>query len=391
MTSIVLVTSDDKLRSFADEWLPDGLNVFVRNAAPVTAEVVNTVVASGSTIAVLGPDLPERVLIDVVKTLQTSRPEIDCVAYRNPVAQFLVKGIHAGLRDVIGPRDGVSGLTNSLVALSEAADLRRANLTADVEPVSRGSIVSVIGPKGGVGKTTLAVNLAYSLAQYAANEVVLVDLDLVCGGIADALQLEPVSDVVAVSQGRIYEDPTALKLSLTTHSSGMLILPAPSILSHAEHLQAEDLTALLRHLSTHFAHIVIDSGPGSTDAALAAAVEADHLFVVVTPEIGGLNVLSRHLNGYDAIGLTAVGRHLVFNKDDPRAGITVEEAESALSERMSFIIPAEQQIVVTSNHGIPYLETKPRGPVAEAFESMLAVLQDEQTVGGTEEPKRWFR
>jgi pilus assembly protein CpaE len=259
--------------------------------------------------------------------------------------------------------------------LVSASGLRRQRLSGDAPSgKAQTGVITMMAAKGGVGKSTLAVNLAVELARRAPNEVVLVDLDLMAGEVDILLGLDPKATVASVASPGAMLDPTALKLSLTAHSSGLLVLPAPDNLIDADSVDCELVLKMMEMLSSSFRYVVVDTAPGAGEA-LAAAVElADDLLVVATPDAGGLRSLKRNLDGLDALGLTRARRHLVLNRADMRTGMSNEAIEARMELAISYAIPQSREIPVAANQGLSFIEAYPKAPAIRAFKELAARL-----------------
>jgi len=206
------------------------------------------------------------------------------------------------------------------------------------------------------------------------------------------LGLEVASDVGSVVSSGVVDDPTSLKLSLTSHSSGMLILPAPSSLVDAAKVESAGVTALLDQLVRMFRMVVVDTGPGTSDATVSAVRAASDVIAITTPELGGVRTLDRHLEGYDAVGFQRARRHVLLNKEDRRNSMAREDIESLLRRRIDFSLPYDRNIPAPANEGVPYLQSRPRGAVTNTFAALAAVLRGSAApaVAGAE-GKGWFR
>jgi pilus assembly protein CpaE len=218
------------------------------------------------------------------------------------------------------------------------------------------------------------VNLAVELARRAANDVVLVDLDLMAGEVDLLLSLDPKASVASVATPGAMLDATSLKLSLTAHSSGLLVLPAPDSLIGADRVDCDLVLKMLEMLCQSFTYVVIDTGPGANEALATAAEVADELMVVATPDAGGLRSLKRNLDGLDTLGLTRARRHLVLNRADMRTGMSHEAIESMLELSIGFAIPQSREIPVAANQGLSFIEAYPKAPAIRAFKEMAAKL-----------------
>lgn len=390
MSSVALITDDAATRTFADQ-PPADTKVVTESA--ITSEMSaadrsSWLASLPVDVIVFGPDIESSVVLESAAFLRTARPEIDCIAICEPTTDFLAAAMSHGVRDVVVPSNDHAELRDALRLLDEASAIRT-NTRAEARP-ELGSVVTVLGPKGGVGKTTIAVNLAYALAVQSPGEVILVDLDLTGGDVAASLGIEVNSNVGTVVGSGVVDDPTSLKLSLTSHPSGLLVLPAPLSLVEAASIEGNGVEVLLEQLTRMFRLVVIDTGPGSSDATIAAVRAASDVLAVVTPEIGGVRTMERHLDGYDAVGFQRSRRHVVLNREDRRSGLTREEIESVLRRRIDFVMPLDRNLPAAGNSGAPYLQSRPRSAAANAIAAMAGSLRG-NPVTAEASHKGWFR
>jgi pilus assembly protein CpaE len=392
MTTVAVITGDPKTRTLADQ-PPTDTTVVIES--PITSEMAvsdrsSWLASLPADVVVFGPDIESEVMVESAVFLRTARPEVNCIAVHEPTTDFLAAAMTAGMRDVIAPSSDHSELREAIRLLEEAAAIRSSTHAAPRPEL--GTVVTILGPKGGVGKTTVAINLAYALAMRASGEVVLVDLDLAGGDVADSLGIEAAANVGSVVGSGVIDDPTSLKLSLTSHTSGALVLPAPTSLVEASKVEAAGVTALVDQLTRMFRIIVLDTGPGTSDATVSAVRAANDILAVTTPEIGGVRTLERHLDGYDAVGFQRARRHVLLNKEDRRNSMTREDVETLLRRRIDFALPYDRNLPAPANEGIPYLQARPRGPITNTFAALAAAVQGggvPTSVG--HDSKGWFR
>ncbi len=391
MSTIAVISNDPTMKTFVDHPPTDASVV---SESPITSEMAATDRSSWLAslpvdVIVFGPDIESSVVLESSAFLRSARPEVDCIAVCEPSTDFLASAMSNGVRDVVTPSDGHGELRDALRLLDEAAAIR--SNTKEHSRPELGTVVTVLGPKGGVGKTTIAVNLAYALGSQMPGDLVVVDLDLSGGDVADSLGVEVGSNVATVVGSGVVDDPTSLKLSLTSHGSGALLLPAPTSLVEAAAVEPDGIQALIEQLTRLFRVVVVDTGPGASDATVAAVRAANDIVAVTTPEIGGVRTLERHLDGYDAVGFQRSRRHVVLNKEDRRSALAREDVESILRRRIDFVLPYDRNLPAAANEGSAYLESRPRGGVANTFAAMAMAVQ-----GGTVAPvqasdRGWFR
>src|SRR6478609_7291173 len=171
---------------------------------------------------VLGPAVDLEASAALADTLRVTRPSISVILIRRRVdTSVLAEALRSGMREVVDERD----LTGLGSAVQRAQQVWQAlNGGAVAIEGSRGRQVTVFSPKGGVGKTTIAVNLAVALSENGANRVALVDLDLAFGDVAITLQLLPTHSIEHAIGSESAVDLPLVEGLLTRHEASLMVL-----------------------------------------------------------------------------------------------------------------------------------------------------------------------
>jgi len=371
--------------------LPDGPTRMAQYLAGVGGDVV-----------VFGPGLSLDVVLATARDMEQSFPEVDMVLVHQPTPSLLGDAMAAGIRQVIAPETATPVIAETVAHLAAAAALRRARLAGPAAaggpagpevaaPNRQGQLITVMAAKGGVGRTTVAVNLALELSRGAPNEVVLVDLDLVAGEVDQLLGLEHRSTVATVAVPGVPLDLTVLKLSLCPHPTGLLVLPAPDNLVDADAVDPDRLVEILTMLKGAFRTVVVDTAPGAGAPLAVAAEVADELIAIATPDLGGLRSLRRNLDGLDQLGFTQAHRRLVLNRADLRTGLSTQAIESTVELPVSHAIPECREIPVAANQSLPLVEAYPKADAVRVLRELAAALRPAAapaaaTAGGSAPP-----
>jgi len=341
----------------------------------------------GGDLVVFGPGLSLDVVMATARDMEQSFPEVDVVLVHQPTPSLLGDAMAAGIRQVIAPETATPVIAETVAHLAAAAALRRARLAgpaaaggpggpeAAAAPSRQGQLITVMSAKGGVGRTTVAVNLALELSRGAPNEVVLVDLDLVAGEVDQLLGLEHRSTVATVATPGVPLDLTVLKLSLCPHPTGLLVLPAPDNLVDADAVDPDRLVEILTMLKGAFRTVVVDTAPGAGAPLAVAAEVADELLAIATPDLGGLRSLRRNLDGLDQLGFTQAHRRLVLNRADLRTGLSTQAIESTVELPVSHAIPECREIPVAANQSLPLVEAYPKADAVRVLRELAAALR----------------
>jgi pilus assembly protein CpaE len=340
----------------------------------------------GTDLVVFGPGLPLDVIMATARDLEQSFPEIDMVLVHPLTSSLLGDAMWAGIRQVLSPDDG-SAIADAVVRLATAAALRRTRLGGgtDHQPGTsdEGQLIAVMAAKGGVGRTTVAVNVALELARGSTNNVVLVDLDLVAGECGHLLGLEPRASLATMGVPGLPLDPTVLKLSLTPHPSGLLVLPSPDNLVESDAVDLERVHEVLRLLKASFPIVVVDTAPGAGGPMTAAAELADDLVVIGTPDLGGLRSLRQNLDGLNMLGLTRARRRFVMNRSDLRTGLTTQAMENTVGLPVSHSIPECREVAVAANQSTALVDAYPKTEAVRVLRELVASIRPTSVPAGS--------
>lgn len=245
-------------------------------------------------------------------------------------------------------------------------------------------IVAVYSGKGGVGRTTVALNLAVALAQ-GRRSVALVDLDLQYGDVAAALDLPvaatTIADLVAVPADEV--DLDLVRSALVPSAAGVEVLAAPSLPELADLAESHRgaVEAVIRVLSGAFEYVVIDLGRymGETGAAV---LETSDQVVLVTTALGlSLKDLRRSEQLLRRLGVPSDRMLFVLNRVEDHANFDRREVETTLARRLDAVLPHDARLAVGAlDEGQPLLLKNPRSPLSVAIQQLAGEIASQARV-----------
>ncbi len=245
---------------------------------------------------------------------------------------------------------------------------RDATLPVDLEAEATSRVIAIVAPKGGQGKTTVAINLAAGLAEAAPNSVVLVDADLQFGDVAHTLDL-PQHRTLDELIGR---DDVSIKTTLIHHAGGFFVVPAPRSPEDADLIESAGLGALLQQLARIFRYVVVDTTPGLGEHALAVFENATDAIFVSSLAVPSLRALHSELRTLSTIGLMPRDHRLVLNFVDRSGGLRVKDAERISGQTVDVAIPRSSAVLLSVNRGVPLIHHDPRDRAARALRDVIA-------------------
>ena len=313
---------------------------------------------------VLGPAVDLEASAALADTLRVTRPSVSVILMRRRVdTSVLAEALRSGMREVVDERD----LTGLGSAVSRAHQVWQALNGTVVTEGKRGRQVTVFSPKGGVGKTTLAVNLAVALSERGSKRVVLVDLDLAFGDVAITLQLFPartIADTVHLESGL---DFTVLEPLLTDYRGQLSALVAPVQPDAKDSIPPSLVGRILGLLKAHFDFVIVDTSPAFDEYALQAFDETDEMLLVTTLDVPTLKNVKVAVETLDLLNFPKPRRRLILNRADDKVGLTPEKVESTLGMSISAAIPTSSQVAHATNSGEPIVSAQPKHPVSQAI------------------------
>jgi pilus assembly protein CpaE len=331
-------------------------------------DAARSLAASQPDVVALGPLAPLDGSLQVARVLDRLFPHISVVLVTEPAADLWRQALQAGARDVIAPDADWDTLVGAFDAALEIARVRSACAEARSPAVSPvGRIITVTSPKGGSGKTVIATNLAVALARSAPGDVVLVDLDVQFGDVANVLHLDPTYDVSHLAK-LSHLDSTTMKTALTPHPSQLLVLCAPAEPQDAEDVTPAATERILRLLAELFRYVVVDTGGGLDDLTLAAVEVADDAIVVSSTDVPSINALRKELHIFERLGFTA-SRRFVLNRSDARVGLIASDIEATTGLRIEAAVPSSRAVPTSVNQGVPLIEMDARSVPARVLSS----------------------
>ncbi|HEX8969553.1 MAG TPA: P-loop NTPase [Chloroflexota bacterium] len=329
---------------------------------------------------------PEVVFVAVDDPATRSLATIQTLAQGNPpwtvvglVSHFerdlFRKLVLAGARDVVVLGAGADELHRAVVAAWRADLSRRSPATLD-SAAPAGTIVSLFGVKGGVGKTTLATNIAVALAQETLGSTALVDLDLPFGDIALMMDVKPERDVLDVLDETILEDTERLQTALTRGPEGVYVLAAPLAPDVAAAVDGARIARLLHRLAGLYDFVVVDSPAGISEVTAAILDAAGVVLLVTTPEVPTLRRTHACIRMLQGLGFPTDKVKLVLNRASSRTRITAEEAEDVLGQPIVWQVANDYAAMKAAAFGQPVVISQPRTQLSRAVRDIA------RTIGG---------
>lgn len=387
MIQVVLCTVDQTLAARLREAIGDAfLQVAPLELPRDTGTFAALLAGAGQPdIAIIDSNGDDEAALELAADL-SRRTQVQVILI-SPAAQEIAFGaLRAGVRDVLHSWATPEELRAALDRTADQVTRLRGEMAAQQvvpeTPTQLGRVITVTSPKGGVGKTTVATNLAVGLAQRAPQQVVLVDADVHFGDVASALNLTPQHTLPDIARGPAAGDSIAVKSYLTEHGTGLYVIPGSESPAAADQVTPADLGHLLELLRSLFAFVVVDTAPGLTEHTLAVLDRTDSLVLVTSLDVPGVRGLRKEIDTLADLRMVVGTRHIVVNFHDNSRGLSIADVEATIRAKVDVVMPVSTAVPLSTNQGIPLVQSGGRDPVTRN----LRVLVD--AIAPLEEPQR---
>lgn len=318
---------------------------------------------------VIDVDADENKAIQLVSSLKAAHPGMGLIVVSARTdGQLILRAMRSGAGEFLNTPVQVEELLSALDRVTHT--------TAGAARSKSGSVIAVAGASGGVGCTTVAVNLACMLAATPQNSVVLVDLDLALGDADVFLDTIPDYTILDVATNISRLDLAMLRKSLTKHESGTYLLPRPYNIEDIDQISPEDFRKVMNLLKASFSHVVLDLSKSFSSLDRGAMQMADHVLLLTQLDLPCLRNVVRILTSVERLGDVSSRVKIVVNRVGiEKNQISFASAEETINREIFWKVPNNYGAVAESrNNGIPLIRHAPKAAVTVALSELAERL-----------------
>jgi pilus assembly protein CpaE len=341
-------------------------------------------------VVLMDINMPDMDGIAATEQLSTSAPGTAVVMMSvQGEADYLRRSMLAGAREFLVKPFSSDELTASIrqVSSREREKASRIGVAVPISPNGAGGardggqVVAIFSPKGGVGRTTVAVNLAVAAATDLDKRVVIMDGSFQFGDVGVLLNLNPKSNSIAdlipiIEQGEI----DSIDAFVQVHSSGVRVLLAPPTPEMAETISTAGVKLVLDVLRRNYDLVVVDCTAFFNDTTLAILDAADVILTMLTLEITSIKNMRLFLEVAEQLGYETGKVRLVLNRADSTLGIRVADVENSIGRKVDETIVSDgRSVVYALNRGIPFFVSNREAQVSQDILRLARTVAGERS------------
>jgi pilus assembly protein CpaE len=287
-------------------------------------------------------------------------------------SSLLVKAMRLGVKEFFMQPINVEEVSNALERFKE-----RKLKPTESPAVKNGHIISVFGSKGGVGTTSISVNLSVSMtASRKGLSVILLDMNTLFGEIPLFLEISPKYHWGEITKNIDRLDENFLMNTISQHKTGVHVLPSPAHLNGHIRATPDIMSRILGLARKMFDFVIIDCGQSTNDTALKALQMTDIMLLVTTLSLPCLANTNKLLKSFSDLGYIDQKRiKIVLNRHVKNSDISIKDAAAGIGKDIYWTIPNDYAATMSAiNNGKPLLQVAPRSLVTKSFLEMANLL-----------------
>lgn len=363
LLSVVIVESDYSIREGLKKQLEKIKEIELASEAEGLDEANNTVQSMRPDILILRLPKDSEETLKWMQRVKLEFPEVTIfVSSKSKAPELIISAMRAGAQEFLGRPIDPNELKEAVDKVQKIKEQKRAHI-----PES-GRIISVFSKKGGLGVTTIAVNLGVALSQVTKRNAALIDLDIQLGDITSFLNLTPEYNILDACNSNEGVDGVKLQSCLTRHKSGVFVLAEPQDPVISDNISPSQINQILENLRATFPYVIVDTTHMFDSKTKEAFELSDHIIVITAPNIPSLRATKKTLRVFKELGYGPDKVKIVVNRISKRDQIKPDAIRKTLNYPVSWFIPNNYKAVIEAmDSGVPLVDGKGKSDVAKSI------------------------
>jgi pilus assembly protein CpaE len=335
---------------------------------------------SNPDVAVISLDSDQAKALQLISQLTEDTPDMPILAISaRGDGQAILQALRNGAREFLTVPVVLEELLKALQRLQRGRANGESRNGSESSAKVESLVIAVLGSRGGVGCTSIAVNLGATLAQNSHHTAALIDLDLALGDADVALDLMGDHTLADVALNIERLDLQFLRRSLTKHASGLSLLPHPVQLEDAGLIREDHLQRVIGLLRASYTHLVLDLSKSFSPTDVTALRMADIILLVAQLDLSSLRNVVRMLLTLGADDTLANKVQIVLNRVGSETDISLKKAEETIGKPIYWQIPNDPKPMIESrNQGAPLLQYAPKCKAQQSISGLAEALCGKQ-------------
>jgi pilus assembly protein CpaE len=373
--TVVIVDQNPENRAELPRTLqPSGI-VVVGNAG-MGVEATTVVSEAQPQFVLLGLEEPVVRGLQAMDAIAEVAPQVAIIVYSSLTdGASIRKAMLAGARDYLAAPLNPTALSASLAAIQDQEATRERRLSGErVDRGPGGTVITLFGAKGGIGKTTIATNLGTALCRETGESVVIVDMDTRFGDVA--VMMDMPSERTVSEAARDYEklDRSNIRDYLHNHPAGVSVLPAPSNPADWEMIGPEPIEKIVRVLAQTFNYVILDT-PGTFNEVVGISLELATVVLLITSmDVASIKDTVMAMNMLRAWSFPEEKIKLLVNHSNIANSIRDTDVARTLDYEIFWQIPFDAAVSRAGQIGQPVILSSPRSKVSQNLAELARAI-----------------
>lgn len=346
---------------------------------------------SSPDVVIVSLDSDQNKALNLIAQLAQVNPDLPVLAVSaKGDGQVILQALRNGAKEFLTVPLVLEELLKALARLRPRGDNRNGSNGESALKVES-QIIAVLGSRGGVGCTSLAVNLGATLAQSSAHSVALVDLDLALGDADVALDLMADYTLADVALNVERLDMQFLRQALSKHKCGLSLLPHPVQMEDIALIREDSLQRVIGLLRASFTHLVLDLSKSFAATDLTALRMADVILLVAQLELSSLRNVVRLVQTLGNDPSLGEKVQIVLNRVESESDISLNKAEETIGKPVYWQLPNDAKLMMESrNQGVPLVLHAPKSKLQQSYTGLAQALTGKEIAPPVKEKSnRW--
>ncbi len=383
----VIIDSEDTSRELMTTYLEgiEDINIMQQFSDVLTAQ--DYIIENRPPLVIVDVTKKTSISLDIIAKITNLVKNVKIIVLSYEMdSNTVIKALRAGAREF---------LIKPLIEKDfvEAVEKMKDLVLGNINDTTKCKVITTFSNKGGIGKTSLAVNLAMEIANITKEKVALVDLNMQMGDITTFLNLDPSFDTSYVINNLDRIDESFLLTTLEQYNkTSLYVLADPPDIEQAEIITSEDISTLINVLRNVFSYIVIDTTSSFDAKTITALDNSDLILLVSIINLPSIRNCQRCFDLFKKLGYSKDKIKLIINRYMEADDIKIEDVEEVLDHKVFFKIPNNYYTIINSiNKGIPISDSAPGSNVSKGFKQLASLLADhysENKTSGNLQPQQ---